>query len=129
MQFKLDSEPPAEEAWRAMPREEKAVLAKAWTAAILMQIGEGPYPKVAPTPLDVDRSVLIENARAKWGERRPTRLACVVATWGGGRLTLAPLYNAIQAAGWAVSDHPRWMKVERADYVCGTPCITVTLEV
>lgn len=128
MRFKLDSEPPAEEAWRAMPREGKAVLARAWTAAIVTQIGEGPYPKVPPMPPDTDRSELVERARAKWGGRRPTRLACVVSTWGGGRLTLAPLYNAIQAAGWAVSDHPRWMKMERVDYVCGAPSITVTLE-
>lgn len=88
--------------------------------AIVMAHGVGAYPKVPSTCPQVARAVERDRCRRQWGRRYPLIMRLVVRRPDGGvPVELSPLLNAVQSAGWAVSDHPKWLVVESHAYCAG----------
>ena len=120
---------PSEQQWRTWnaPQRQRAVLVA--RDALLAQAGGGPYPKVSPDVTGEARGKMLNTYRETWPAKRTMHVEAVVRRpYDAGAPALCVLWNALQHAGWAVSDHPRWLAVDRLTHMDGDDMVFLVLK-
>lgn len=127
VKFEINENMPSQNVWERMNIYKKPKEVLRYRDNIILQCGEGPYKKAYllgrkyPSAI---RKQVVEQLRKEWPKkykafvevtvRRPGR--CDTQNYIGG---CKPLLDAIQWAGWCVTDHCKWLKVKYHDQVIG----------
>ena len=99
---------PSEKEWNDLERSDRGHIVRRIQKQIVAQIGEGPWPKAPNANQEGERNLVGDKLRQSWREREQVvlKLACFQKTYPP---CIKPLLNAVQSAGWAVSDAPKWL--------------------
>lgn len=125
--IEINDAPPSQNVWERMNRYQKPKLMLRFREIILLEIGEGPWPKVYLKATDkIIRDRVVEDLKKDWPKKRTVYIEINIRrkvrfdgdnSVGGCK----PLFDAIQWAGWCVTDHCKWLRRVFRPQVNGDP--------